>query len=61
VINKVPGGMTIVYSMMLAESDFVLEPVMHVQYASRVMDVNDGLPKFKDFPADFGGTGEMVE
>jgi hypothetical protein len=20
----------------------------------------DGLPKFKDFPKDFGGTGEMV-
>jgi hypothetical protein len=26
----------------------------------RVMAVRDGLPKFKDFPKEFGGSGEML-
>jgi len=26
-----------------------------------VLPIKDGLPKFKDFPADFGGSGEMLK
>ena len=28
--------------------------------AERVMEVNDGLPKFKDMPAEFGGSGDTL-
>ena len=36
------------------------KPTLHVNYAEKVMAVRDGLPKFKDFPKDFGGSGEML-
>jgi hypothetical protein len=35
-------------------------PGVHVNYAETVLPMRDGLPKFKDFPADFGGSGEML-
>ena len=38
----------------------VYEPTVHVHYGEKVLAVRDGLPKFKDFPKDFGGSGEMV-
>jgi hypothetical protein len=36
------------------------KPTLHVHYGEKVMMVRDGLPKFKDFPKDFGGSGEVV-
>ena len=36
-------------------------PAMHINYDSRLMDVKDGLPKFKDVPAGFGGTDEKLD
>ncbi|HEX7006114.1 MAG TPA: GFA family protein [Alphaproteobacteria bacterium] len=35
-------------------------PTVHVHYGSKSMSVKDGLPKFKDLPAEFGGTGETL-
>jgi len=35
-------------------------PSVHVNYAETVLPMKDGLPKFKDFPAEFGGSGEQV-
>jgi len=35
-------------------------PTVHVHYGEKVMSVRDGLPKFKDFPKEFGGSGEML-
>jgi hypothetical protein len=35
------------------------KPALHVHYGEKVLSVRDGLPKFKDFPKDFGGSGEM--
>ena len=35
-------------------------PGVHVNYAETVLRMRDGLPKLKDFPAEFGGSGEMV-
>jgi hypothetical protein len=35
-------------------------PGVHVNYAETVLPMKDGLPKFKDFPADLGGTGVAV-
>jgi hypothetical protein len=36
------------------------EPVIHVNYAETVLPMRDGLPKLKDFPAEAGGSGEML-
>jgi len=36
------------------------KPTFHVHYGEKVMQVRDGLPKFKDFPKDFGGSGDTV-
>jgi hypothetical protein len=36
------------------------KPAVHVNYGEKVMTVHDGLPKFKDFPKEFGGSGETV-
>lgn len=35
-------------------------PTLHVNYSETVLPLNDGLPKFKDFPVEFGGSGELV-
>ena len=40
--------------------DFTHEPTLHVFYAERTMAVKDGLPKFKDMPAEFGGSGDTL-
>ena len=38
----------------------VFAPGVHVNYAERVLGMKDGLPKLKDFPKEFGGSGEVV-
>jgi hypothetical protein len=35
-------------------------PGVHINYAETVLPMRDGLPKLKDFPAEFGGSGEQV-
>ncbi len=35
-------------------------PGVHINYAETVLPMKDGLPKLKDFPAEFGGTGETM-
>jgi hypothetical protein len=34
-------------------------PRAHFYYAERVIAIGDGLPKFRDFPAHIGGSGEL--
>ncbi len=54
-----PGlKLTDVYAAMLPDLKF--EPGVHVNYAETVLPMKDGLPKMKDFPAEFGGSGETV-
>lgn len=36
------------------------EPMVHLNYGEKVLRIADGLPKLKDFPAEFGGSGEMM-
>ena len=33
---------------------------MHIFYAEKTMSVPDGLPKYADMPAEFGGSGEQL-
>jgi len=35
-------------------------PQVHVNYAETVLPMRDGLPKLKDFPKEFGGSGDIV-
>ncbi|HXZ47083.1 MAG TPA: GFA family protein [Pseudolabrys sp.] len=35
-------------------------PGVHVNYAETVLPVRDGLPKLKDFPKEFGGSGAVM-
>ena len=51
-------GMTDVPSVSIA--GLAYQPTVHVHYGEKVMAVRDGLPKFKDFPKEFGGSGEML-
>ena len=51
-------GMTDVPAVVLPEVAF--QPTMHVHYGEKVLAVRDGLPKFKDFPKEFGGTGDTL-
>jgi hypothetical protein len=39
---------------------FPFAPGVHVNYESTVLPMKDGLPKFKDFPAESGGSGETL-
>jgi len=38
-----------------------LQPTMHIFYEDRVKDVEDDLPKFKDVPVEYGGSGVMLD
>ena len=56
--NHPPLGLLDVYASTLPTLEFT--PVLHVNYAETVLPIRDGLPKLKDFPAEFGGSGETM-
>ena len=56
--NHPPLGLVDVFAATLPTLDF--RPAVHVNYAETVLPMRDGLPKLRDFPAEFGGSGEMV-
>ncbi len=51
-------GLTDVYAATLPTLDF--KPMLHVNYAETVLPMMDGLPKMRDFPAELGGSGELM-
>jgi hypothetical protein len=51
-------GVTDVYAATIPSLAFA--PGVHVNYAEAVLPIRDGLPKLKDFPAELGGSGEVV-
>ena len=51
-------GVTDVAAAVLPDLPF--EAALHVNYASTVLPMRDGLPKRKDFPAEMGGSGELL-
>ncbi|WP_315757936.1 GFA family protein [Bradyrhizobium sp. SZCCHNRI2007] len=53
-----PLGMIDVYAATIPTLKFT--PGVHVNYAETVLPIKDDLPKLKDFPAEFGGSGEMM-
>ena len=59
-LNKHPAmGMTDVYLNIVPGKTHT--GTMHIYYGEKTMSVPDGLPKFKDLPKEFGGSGEMLE
>ena len=53
-----PLKMIDVYAATIPTLEFA--PQVHVNYAETVLPMKDGLPKLRDFPAEFGGSGEVV-
>jgi hypothetical protein len=51
-------GLVDVYAATVPSLAF--KPQLHVNYAETVLPMRDGLTKLKDFPADFGGSGEIM-
>jgi len=53
-----PLGLVDVFAATLPTLDF--QPGVHINYAETVLPMKDGLPKFKNMPAEAGGSGEML-
>jgi hypothetical protein len=51
-------GLVDVFAATIPDLPFV--PGVHVNYADTVLPMRDGLPKLKDFPAELGGSGEIL-
>jgi hypothetical protein len=47
-----------VFASTIPSLDF--KPGVHVNYGETVLRMRDGLPKLKDFPAELGGSGQVV-
>ncbi len=53
-----PFGVIDVYAAKIPDLPF--EPQVHIHYAEKVLAIRDGLPKFKDLPEEFGGSGATL-
>lgn len=59
VMSKHPTwGFIDVYAATIPTLDF--QPAIHVYYSEAVLRIKDGLPKLKDFPAEQGGSGDLL-
>jgi hypothetical protein len=56
--NHPPLGLVDVFAATIPTLAF--NPGVHVNYAETVLPMRDGLPKLRDFPAEFGGSGEII-
>ncbi len=56
--NHPPLGLVDVFTATLPTLEF--KPAVHVNYQETVLPMRDGLPKLRDFPKEFGGSGEMM-
>lgn len=56
VMTDHPGfGLIDVYAATIP--DLAFQPQVHIHYGENVLAIPDGLPKFKDLPSEFGGSG----
>jgi hypothetical protein len=59
VLTEHPGmGLVDVYAALL--EGFAFTPTVHVHYRETVLPIRDGLPKYRDLPAEAGGSGERM-
>ena len=47
-----------VYAAVIPDVPF--KPGVHVNYENTVLPMHDGLPKMRDFPAELGGSGQLI-
>ena len=52
-------GLVDVYAAVIPDVPF--KPAVHVNYQETKLRILDGLPKIKDFPKEFGGSGILIE
>jgi hypothetical protein len=57
-VNHPTIGLVDVFAATIPTLGFT--PGVHINYAEAVLPMRDGLPKLKDFPAEFGGSGEAI-
>ena len=58
-LTEHPGmGLTDVYAAAIPR--FSHQPAVHVNYQETVLRIKDGLPKLRDFPAEMGGSGDVL-
>jgi hypothetical protein len=58
-MTRHPGlGLVDVFAATLPTLPFA--PGLHINYAETVLPMRDGLPKLRDFPAEFGGSGATM-
>ena len=57
-VNHPPIRLVDVFASTIPTLPFT--PGVHVNYSETVLPMKDGLPKLKDFPAELGGSGEIV-
>jgi hypothetical protein len=53
-----PLGLIDVYAALIDGLEF--QPALHIHYGERMISIPDDLPKFRDLPAELGGSGEQV-
>lgn len=59
VFTEIPSlGLTDVFASVIP--GFPFRPARHVNYQEAVLRIRDGLPKFRDFPGEAGGSGELM-
>ena len=56
--NHPQWGLVDVYAAIIPELEF--QPSVHVHYGETMLPIHDGLPKFRYFPAEMGGSGETM-
>ena len=56
--NHPPIGLVDVFVSIIPTLEFT--PGVHINYAETVLPMRDGLPKLKDFPAELGGSGQVL-
>jgi len=57
-VHLVDAGLFDIFAGLL--KDFTFEPTVHINYENSVLPIKDGLPKLKDMPAEWGGSGEFL-
>ncbi len=58
-LSEHPGmGLTDVYASAIPDFDY--QAAVHVNYQETTLRIKDGLPKLRDFPAEMGGSGDVL-
>ena len=51
-------GLTDVYAAAIPDFDY--QAAVHVNYQEKTLQIKDGQPKLRDFPAEMGGSGDVL-